>query len=609
MYLLRRRHEVLSTMREKTQHGCARMIGAMAVVVALALIGAGIAGHNPVRSAVAQDRDDGRAVEGEGKHRSQEAEGEWPHSAEGESAPGLEGFQPKTPREEALLRVIRELQREAAELRRELRTPRGERPREGDRRREDHTTRPADHLLPRATVADPILAALITSDLRQGAMRALKKAAAFYRGNVASHGGYVYYYSLDLQQRWGEGRAAPYTIFVQPPGTPTVGMAYLKAHAATGDSFYLDAAREAAEALVSGQLESGGWTQVIHFGPAKRLGKYRKGNGGTWNVSSLDDGQTQAALQLLIRTDRALNFKHAEIHEAALYGLKALLSAQFPNGAFPQGFRGPVQPQPVLNARFPDYDWRTEGRIKNYWDYYTLNDNVAGTVSDALIDAHLVYQDVKYRAALERLGDFLIAAQMPEPQPGWCQQYNYETIPIWARKYEPPAITGWESQDVMETLITIARYTGEKKHLEPIPRSLEYFKKCLLPDGTIARYYEFRTNRPLYMDARYRLTYDDSAVPGHYGWKQPARFASIERAYEKATRGGAPAAAPSAAEPAARVRAVIQEMDADGRWISKYAGERLVGQPKFRGSFCYISSEVFSRNVEILSEYIAASRN
>ena len=43
---------------------------------------------------------------------------------------------------------------------------------------------------------------------------------AFYRGKVASHGGYVYYYSPDLKERWGEGKASPDILFVQPPGTP-----------------------------------------------------------------------------------------------------------------------------------------------------------------------------------------------------------------------------------------------------------------------------------------------------------------------------------------------------------------------------------------------------
>src|SRR5262245_11773615 len=136
-------------------------------------------------------------------------------------------------------------------------------------------------------------------ELRAEASRALKKAATFYREKVASHGGYVYYYTPDLKQRWGEGEASADTIFVQPPGTPAVGMAYLQAYEATGDQFYLQGARETAEALVYGQLQSGGWTQVIHFGAAKRLGKYRNGKGGSWNVSSLDDGQTQSALQML----------------------------------------------------------------------------------------------------------------------------------------------------------------------------------------------------------------------------------------------------------------------------------------------------------------------
>lgn len=440
--------------------------------------------------------------------------------------------------------------------------------------------------------------------LREDALRTMKTAVAYYRERAASHGGYVYYYSTDLTRRWGEGKASPDTIFVQPPGTPTVGMAYLAAYEATKDRFYLDAAREAAEALVDGQLQSGGWTQVIHFAPAKRMGKYRNGRGGSWNVSSLDDGQTQAALQMLMRADRALDFKHRAIHEAARFGLNALLAAQFPNGAFPQVWTGPVSSQRVLRAKFPDYDWRTEGRVKNYWDYYTLNDNLAGTVADTLLLAHQTYGDEKSKAALAKLGEFLILAQMPDPQPGWCQQYNYEMVPIWARKFEPPAITGWESQDVMETLLKIFRATGDEKYLEPIPRALAYYKKCLLPDGRIARYYEFGTNKPLYMDEKYQLTYDDSAAPSHYGWKQSARFDQIEQAYQHAKRGVEPTSTRPSKELEADVRRIIRELDADGRWVTIYAGERLVGQPNFQTGFPYLSSAVLSENLRTLSQYV-----
>ena len=441
------------------------------------------------------------------------------------------------------------------------------------------------------------------------ATAALKKAATFYRDKVASHGGYVYYYTPDLKQRWGEGAATPDVLFVQPPGTPTVGVAYLKAFDATGDRFYLDAARETAGALVYGQLESGGWTQTIHFAKAARVGKYRNGKGGNWNVSSLDDGQTQAALVMLMRADRALGFKDKEVHDAAAYGLDALLKAQFGNGGFPQVWQKPADAKVSGAAKFPDYDWKTEGRVKNYWDYPTLNDGLAGTVCDVLIEAHQTYKDAKYKAALAKLGDFLIAAQMPDPQPGWCQQYSYEMVPIWARKFEPAAVTGWESQDAMRALIAVARYTGDKKYLEPIPKALAYFNKCLLPDGRVARFYELKTNKPLYMNARYELTYDDTAAPGHYGWKQPAHFDRIEQDYTAAKAGAAPEAKPRPAkELEAEVRRIVKELDADGKWVSTYAGERLVGQPKFAPGFKYLSSEVFSKNVETLSEYLEVKK-
>jgi hypothetical protein len=109
---------------------------------------------------------------------------------------------------------------------------------------------------------------------------AIKKAATFYRSKVARHGGYVYFYSVDLQRRFGEGVASLDQNWVQPPGTPTVGMAYLKAFNATGDRYYLDAATETADALIYGQLKSGAWTNCIDFDPrGQRVSLYRNGKG------------------------------------------------------------------------------------------------------------------------------------------------------------------------------------------------------------------------------------------------------------------------------------------------------------------------------------------
>jgi len=441
--------------------------------------------------------------------------------------------------------------------------------------------------------------------LASEAAAAMRKAATFYREQVATHGGYVYFYSLDLNQRWGEGLATADQIWVQPPGTPTVGMAYLDAYEASGDPYYLDAAREAAEALVYGQLRSGGWTNSVDLRARAQGAKYQGGETKREGTTSLDDGQSQSAIRLIVRVDKALAFRHKEIHASALCALDALLAAQFPNGAFPQGWKKPVAEQPVLKASYPAYDWKTEGRIKNYWDMYTLNDNVCGYVADALIDALRVYREDRYRAALQRLGDFLILAQMPDPQPAWAQQYNYDMKPIWARKFEPPGIGGDESQEVIETLMKISVATGDRKYLEPIPSALAYLKRSQLSDGRLARYYELKTNKPLYMVRRskssYRLTYDDSNLPSHYGWKWDSRLAELEEKYKFLSHGGT-ATPPAVAQD--DVRRVISALDDRGRWVSTYGGERLVGQAKMPLGANYLSSELFSRSLSTLSTFL-----
>jgi hypothetical protein len=289
-----------------------------------------------------------------------------------------------------------------------------------------------------------------------------------------------------------------------------------------------------------------------------------------------------------------------------------LLKAQFANGAFPQIWTGPVAEVPVLKASYPDYDPRTEGKVKDYWNMYTLNDGLAGTVSETLLAAEAVYKDSKYRAALTKLGDFLLLAQMPEPQPVWAQQYSRDMKPIWARKFEPAAITGGESQDAIEVLMKIFRTTGDKKYLEPIPRALAYLKKSRLPDGRLARYYEMKTNRPLYMTRdrdEYSLTYDDSKLPDHYGWKVDSRLDAIEAEYQSlASTGRSLKREPTVEELRASAQKIIASLDPEGRWISTFAGERLYGQPKFKTGDRYLHSGVFSGNLEALSAYLAATR-
>lgn len=434
----------------------------------------------------------------------------------------------------------------------------------------------------------------------------LDRAISYYTSEVATNGGYVYYYSLDLTKRLGEGVATKSQIWVQPPGTPSVGVALLDAYNATKNETYLRRANEAAYALIYGQLKSGAWTNSIDFDPQGQTAAYRNGRGQGRNFSTLDDDISQSSLQFLMRCDQANGFEDQKISEAVKTGLSALLNAQFANGAFPQGWDGPIaRQQRIVKASYPSYDWRTEGRIKEYWDMYTLNDGLAGTVSETLLLAHDIYQRQDCLDAVKKFGDFLIMAQMPEPQPAWAQQYGYDMHPIWARRFEPPAIAGRESEDVLITLMRLYRVTGEPRYLAPVEPAIDYLQRSELPDGRMARYYELKTNRPLYMrrtgGRNYVLTHDDSELPKHYGWKNSSKVKPLRRMLAQATSREWPKSPSVKADTA---RKMIDQLDSRGRWVSRYGGEKLVGQPKFQPAEQYLSSAVFCENVAALSAFL-----
>lgn len=85
---------------------------------------------------------------------------------------------------------------------------------------------------------------------------ALASAARNFRNEVGHRGAYLWSHSEDLETRRGEEPATATQGWAQPPGTPAVGMAYLRAYEATRDRQHLEAATEAAHALADTQLAS-----------------------------------------------------------------------------------------------------------------------------------------------------------------------------------------------------------------------------------------------------------------------------------------------------------------------------------------------------------------
>lgn len=443
--------------------------------------------------------------------------------------------------------------------------------------------------------------------IRQAAIR----AALFFHQQVGREGGYLWYYSGDLKLREAEGLLKPREYAVQPPGTPAIGVAFLDAWLATGEPQLLEAAETTANCLLKGQLHSGGWDHSFHIDD-----KLRESQGyrdlplpkKPESRTSLDDDITTSALRFLMRFDAATKFQHREISESTHHALNAIRGAQFPNGAWYQWWlQFPKEPAsaadyPVKPASYPEtWPWEWD----NKWTgRYVTNDNVIVNAIDTLLLARQIYHEDQWLDVARKAGDFLLLAQMPDPQPAWAQQYDPAMHPVWDRKFEPPSISSRESERILLGLIRLYHATGDARYLEPHKRAIPYLKTCLMPDGQVPRFLELKTNKPLYFEREgkvYRLTYDASKLPKHYGFITDSILNVVESEWRAAQRGPDPAKIwfkEPPAPPLPSVAEVLRAMDERGAWVEQGGLDFHEVKPPSG----ILSSNTFIRNLGVLCQ-------
>lgn len=368
---------------------------------------------------------------------------------------------------------------------------------------------------------------------------AMRKANDFYVTQLATHGGYASAWETDLSLAFAEGRESRSVLSIQPPGTSTVGRAMLKAWQATGDEAFLEGAKGAAKALLDCQLESGGWPADFDFessDPEKwwlrqevAAGVVERGKQS--NSSTLDDNKSQSALLFLLELSHdPASRGDSSLQAAVTYAFDRLLAAQTKIGSWPQQFSGPAPADGIVKKAMIPAEWPREFPKEKYADFHTLNDGNLQKIVELMLRARELTGEPRYLDAVKRCGDFLLLAQFEGHQPAWAQQYNQEMVPVWARKFEPPAVSSTESLGACFTLFEIWLATGEEKYRATIPAALDWLEQAKLPNGRWSRFYEFGTNRPLYCVAEtYELTYDDSNLPDHYGFQPEYGGEKIER--------------------------------------------------------------------------------
>ena len=486
-------------------------------------------------------------------------------------------------------------------------------------------------ILPLFTILVIVAAATCFADAgpdRADVLAAMKRAARFYGEEVAYRGGYVEKYSEDLSRRWGELPARDTMIWVQDPGTVSVGRVFLDAYTTTGDEDYLRYAKAAANALIAGQHPTGGWHYFIDFDPAGVQDWYERVASKCWGWEeyyhyngncTFDDNTSTGAADFLL--DVYMTTQDPRYYGPLLKAIGFLLNAQYPLGGWPQ--------------RYPlAYDHPYDG-LADYTALYTFNDDIIVGNIDFLLKAYRLLGRDEYRQAALRGMRFAALAQCGAPQAGWAQQYDMELRPRGARNCEPRALsTGLTAQMVLY-LMEYYRITGDRRFLRGIPEALDWLDRCTLPEGhsdeghTHAYFAEIGTDRPLYAHregtsmatGRYWIDYDPGNILPGYGYRVRMNVSHYRAQYERvAALTPEQAMAEWREEQSQRsvarsvdpgtVADVIDAMDDRGAWfedlsVSDY--DDYIHNPPYR--FRGISTRTFERNMRVMMDWVQRAHN
>ncbi len=243
---------------------------------------------------------------------------------------------------------------------------------------------------------------------------------------------------------------------------------YLSAWRVTGDPKYLDYARVPADWLIAARQPSRGYAHSPFI--------HHLGSDDTFPAQvTFRDARDRSAVQAILSVYDATGDE--KYLEAARATADFLLAAQFDCGAWPS-----VWPRP-----------------ERYWTGLPmLNDYVTISQTQTLMAVYRRSGDERYLDAIRRAGDFFVHWQLPEPAPGWAQQYSLDGRPAWGRVFEPPSVCGLPTAHAIGLLIDIYLLTDQARYLQPIPAALAWLQRSRTGPREWARFYEPYTGRPIY---------------------------------------------------------------------------------------------------------------
>ena len=262
-------------------------------------------------------------------------------------------------------------------------------------------------------------------------------------------------------------------------------------------------AKQVAAIILSFQCDAGGWPKNTDT-----ISKAYDGDRSKL-VPTFDNKATVDELRFMARM---LNATKDETYRKSFdRGLAYVLSAQYPNGGWPQFF--PLR--------------------KGYWDHITFNDDamvrVLQLVREVATEKPYAFLDAKTRDACQQAFDRGIACILKcqivvDGKPTvWCAQHDETTLaPAKARKYELPSFSGYESVGIVRLLMSLEKPSPEvRSSIEGAVAWFEAHKvtgqrlvtekdkdgkdnRVMIPDPKApalwARFYDLKTGQPFVSD-------------------------------------------------------------------------------------------------------------
>ena len=331
---------------------------------------------------------------------------------------------------------------------------------------------------------------------------AMKTAAQYMVDHVSHEGGYLWQVLPDRSREWGELEAYPTSVWIQNPGTPLMGQLYLDAYHATGEEYFYHAAAKAADVLIRGQLDSGGWSYMFDLAGEASIRKWYDtiGRNG-WRLEefqhyygngTFDDSCTSDVAKFMLRI--YLERKDARYKASLDRVIQFILDSQYPVGGWPQ--------------RFPLRDEFHDHGLPDYTSFITFNDDVSAENIEFLIMVWQTLGDERVLDPIARGMDCFVKAQQPVPQAGWGLQHTVADLkPASARTYEPKALVSHTTATNCALMMDFYELTGDAKFMKRLPEAFDWLDSIRLPAAMNAprpypTFTEIGTGKPMFVHRR-----------------------------------------------------------------------------------------------------------